>query len=253
MFKSELLSSIDGIDHGFFAREGGVSGGLYASLNCGFGSNDAQANVAENRSRVAEQLSVAPDRLITSRQFHSAKAVIAERPWEIGDSPEADAIVTAEKGLAIAVLAADCAPVLFADPDAGVIAAAHAGWRGALSGILQATIGKMEELGARRSRIIAAIGPTLSQAAYEVGFDFRDNFVHAGRENGRFFGPGPSHQPYFDLPGYITAQLLETSIEMVGDIGKCTYEIESLFFSYRRSVHRSEDDYGRQISAIALK
>ncbi|MGI9386546.1 MAG: peptidoglycan editing factor PgeF [Methyloligellaceae bacterium] len=253
MLQSDLLASIDGINHGFFTREGGVSGGLYDSLNCGFGSGDTRVNVAKNRNRVAERLGVAPDRLITPRQSHSATAIIAERPWQIGDSPAADAIVTSKKGLAIGVFAADCAPILFIDPEAGVIAAAHSGWRGALGGILQATISKMEELGARPSQIIAAIGPALSRSAYEVGVEFRDTFVGARPENARFFGSGPSKKPYFDLAGYIGAQLCDSGVAKTETLGQCTYESESLFFSYRRSVHRREEDYGRQISAIALK
>ncbi len=253
MLQSELLNAIDGVDHGFFTREGGVSGGVYASLNCGFGSGDVQAHVAENRNRVAVRLGVDGNRLITPRQSHSAKAVTAGNAWKIGDSPAADAIVTSKRGLAIGVLAADCAPVLFTDPRGGVIAAAHAGWRGALNGILQATVAAMEERGAQRGRIVAAIGPALSKAVYEVGFDFRDEFVKADGENARFFGPGPTDKPYFDLPGYITRKLLDCGVERVDPIGKCTYETESLFFSYRRSVHQGDVDYGRQISAIALK
>ena len=253
MFQSDLLTRIDGINHGFFTREGGVSSGLYASLNCGFGSDDRRADVAENRNRIAKRLGVGENHLITTRQFHSAEVVTARKPWGIDRSPRADAIVTSEKNLAIAVLAADCTPVLFADPVASVIAAAHAGWRGALAGVLRETITRMEELGARRSRIIAAIGPTLSQAAYEVGFDFRDNFLDESPENACFFGQGSTDKPYFDLPGYIATQLREAGVEAIEDIGQCTYENESLFFSYRRSVHRCEADYGRQMSVVSLK
>jgi purine-nucleoside/S-methyl-5'-thioadenosine phosphorylase / adenosine deaminase len=253
MFCASSLAAIDGVRHGFFTRQGGVSGGLYASLNCGPGSRDDAANVTENRARVAEILSVQSSRLLSVFQKHSATAVIADAPWEAGEAPEADAIVTATPGLAVGILTADCAPVLFCDGEARVVGAAHAGWRGALSGIIEATVGAMLELGARPERIAAVIGPAISQKAYEVGAEYVERFLAEEPQSSAFFITDEgSGEPHFDLPGYVGERLSRAGIGAIADLGLCTYCEETRLFSYRRSQHRGEDDYGRQISAILL-
>jgi polyphenol oxidase len=247
------LAAMPGVRHGFFTRQGGVSTGIYASLNCGPGSRDDAASVAENRARVAELLGAEPSRLLTVFQKHGAEAVMAEKPWKDGKAPEADAIVTAKPGLAIGVLTADCAPVLLCDSEAGVIGAAHAGWKGALAGIVEATVKTMTKLGAAPERITAAIGPTISQEAYEVGQDFVQQFVAGEPESSAFFitheGTG---EPHFDLPAYVGERLTRAGVGVIADLGFCTYCEETRLFSYRRSQHHGEDDYGRQISAIVL-
>ena len=247
------LSAIEGVRHGFFTRQGGVSGGVYASLNCGPGSGDEAANVTENRARVAEILGVEPDRLLSVSQQHSADAVTAKKPWDPAKAPEADAIVTATRGLAIGILTADCAPVLFADGHAGVIGAAHAGWRGALSGIIEATVKAMQKLGAQPERITAAIGPAISLKAYEVGSEYVERFLAEEPESEAFFMTDEgSGEPHFDLPAYVGERLARAGVGTIVDLGLCTYCEETRLFSYRRSQHRGEDDYGRQISAILL-
>lgn len=241
------------VRHGFFTRKGGVSGGLYAGLNCGIGSMDERAAVTENRARVAHAMGIARDRLITPYQIHSANVVTADGPWLPGtDAPRADAIVTRLPGLAIAVSTADCTPILFADGEARVIGAAHAGWRGALSGVLEATIAAMEALGAGRTHIRAAIGPTIAQSAYEVGPEFRDTFTAADPANAKFFDEAPGKRPHFDLPAYVRARLVAAGLGAIEDLAVCTYQDEARFFSYRRCTHRGEADYGRQVSVIAL-
>lgn len=251
--RAKSLNDLKGVTHGFFTREGGVSSGIYESLNTGFGSKDNNENVAENRKRIAQSLGVAPQNLITPYQEHTDTAVIATTPWPRDKAPIADAIVTNEPNLAVGILTADCAPVLFADNDARIVAAAHSGWRGAIGGILNATVEKMEALGASRDRITAAIGPALSQENYEVGPEFKDQFLDETQRNKAFFVTGQSGRPYFDLPGYIHTKLKELGVTSVETLQLCTYTRESLFYSYRRSVHKKEDDYGRQISAIMLK
>jgi YfiH family protein len=253
MIESGILGKGAGpIRHGFFTREGGVSEGIYASLNCGLGSADGREPVAENRARVARRLGTEPARLISAHQVHSPRVLVADGPWP-GPAPQADAIVTRTPGLAVGVLTADCAPVLFADHEAGIVGAAHAGWRGALSGVIEATLDAMENLGARRERIHAAVGPCISQAAYEVGREFRDGFLQAGAANAAFFKSGADQDHFqFDLPGYCLKRLQEAGLAGCESLGLCTYENESLFFSYRRSSHRSEGDYGRQISAMLI-
>jgi YfiH family protein len=247
------LSAIDGVRHGFFTRLGGVSGGLYASLNCGPGSRDEAANVVENRARVAEILGAKPDRLLSVSQQHSADAITAKKPWDAAKLPEADAIVTSTPGLAIGILTADCAPVLFADGEARVIGAAHAGWRGALSGIIEATVEAMQKLGAAPERITAVIGPAISQKAYEVGAEYVERFLAEEPESEAFFmNDEGSGEPHFDLPGYVGERLARAGVGTIADLGLCTYCEETRLFSYRRSQHRGEDDYGRQISAILL-
>lgn len=252
-FSASSLAAIDGVQHGFFTRRGGVSSGIYASLNCGPGSRDDAANVTENRARVAELLGAEPGRLITIFQKHSADAVVADRPWQDGKTPEADAIVTAKPGLAIGILTADCAPVLLCDGAARVIGAAHAGWRGALSGIVEATVAAMTKLGAKPERITAVIGPAISQKAYEVGADFVERFLAAEPDSAAFFITDEgSGEPHFDLPGYVGERLARAGVGAITDLGLCTYCEETRLFSYRRSQHHGEGDYGRQISAILL-
>lgn len=251
--EAKSLAAIEGITHGFFTREGGVSGGIYASLNCGLGSKDDPAQVAENRRRVAEALGTDEGSLVSPYQLHSAEAVVAEQPWTRADAPRVDAVVTARPGLAIAVSTADCVPVLFADADTTVIGAAHAGWRGALSGVLEAALEAMETLGASRTGIAAAIGPAISQAAYEVGEEFERQFLGEDRANARFFTrPDPASRPRFDLTGYVAARLKSANVAHVEMLEICTYSAEDRFFSYRRACHRGESDYGRQISAILI-
>lgn len=242
-----------GIRHGFFLRTGGVSEGLYASLNCGRGSADERERVEENRTRVASALGVSAGSLIGPRQAHTPKTIIAARAWQAGDAPEADAAVTNVRGLAVSVLTADCAPVLLADAHAGVVAAAHAGWRGAKGGILESAIEAMERLGANAARICAAIGPAIQQAAYEVSPEFEAAFLADGEANQKYFARAEGGKPHFNLPAYVKDRLLSRGIANIQDIGACTCKNESILFSYRRSVHRFEPDYGRQISAIVLE
>jgi YfiH family protein len=236
--------------HGFFTRKGGASSGIFAGLNCGPGSTDLAEIVAINRARVAERMDVAPDYLLTLHQVHSATALAVTAPF--ADRPQADAMVTATPGLALAVLTADCQPVLFADAQAGVIGAAHAGWRGARDGILDATLAAMEALGARRDRIVAVIGPTISQSAYEVGHDFAQGFIDEDPGNARFFAGGPNGKPMFDLPGFGLHCLRRAGVGQAEWTGHCTYRDPERFYSFRRTTHLGEADYGRLISVIRL-
>jgi polyphenol oxidase len=240
------------VGHGFFTRQGGVSGGLYGSLNCGPGSNDAPAAVKMNRARVATVLGVAPDRLVTMYQVHGADCVRVERPWTRETAPRADACVTDVPGLALGILTADCAPVLFVDAIAGVIGAAHAGWKGARAGVIEAVVAGMEKLGASREHIAAAIGPCIAQASYEVGPEFRAALVGDDPANARFFIEGTGDRSRFDLPAYVTARLSAAGLGRVERIEADTAADATRFFSYRRTTLASEPDYGRQISAIAL-
>ena len=250
---SPLLSAVPGLRHAFFSRDGGVSDGIYAGLNGGIGSNDDPANVAENRRRMAEQMGVRPEHFLTVFQIHSPDAVVASAPWDTSSRPRADAIVTRTAGLAIGVTAADCGPVLFVDPKARVIGAAHAGWKGALTGIVESTVEAMEKLGAERADIVAAIGPLIRQNSYEVGNEFVGRFVDADAENAPFFIPAAREDhAMFDLAGFIRRQLENAGVLMIDDIGVDTYSDER-FFSYRRSVHRKEPDYGRHVHAIVLE
>jgi len=253
MLASSLLSAVPGLRHAFFTREGGVSGGVYTGLNGGLGSNDNPAHVAENRRRMAEQMGVAPSHLVGVHQIHSPDAVVATGPWEAAVRPRADALVTRVEGIAIGVTTADCGPVLLVDPRARVIGAAHAGWKGALTGILESTIEAMEKLGAERSGMVAAIGPLIRQSSYEVGREFVERFIEADAENGMFFLPGERDgHAMFDLAGYIRMRLENAGVLMIDDLGVDTYSDER-FYSYRRSVHRNEPDYGRHVHAIALE
>jgi YfiH family protein len=251
-FGSSLLAAIPGLRHAFFTREGGVSGEIYESLNGGLGSNDDPANVLENRRRMAEQMGVEPANFISVHQVHSPDAVVATGPWPDDTRPRADAIVTRTEGIAIGVTAADCGPILFADAGARVIGAAHAGWKGALTGVVESTIEAMEKLGADRGGIVAAIGPLIRQHSYEVGGEFVERFLDADGDNKSFFiSSVRSGHAMFDLAGFIRMRLENAGVLMIDDIGVDTYS-DPRFYSYRRSVHRNEPDYGRHVHAIAL-
>jgi YfiH family protein len=253
MLQAQSLSALSGIRHGFFTRAGGVSDGIYASLNGGVGSEDSPAKVAENRARMAQSLNVAPDHFLTCYQIHSPEVVVAETPWQASERPRADAIVTRTPGLAIGISTADCGPVLLADAEARVIGAAHAGWRGAITGVIEATIAKMEQLGATRSRIVAAAGPMIRQPNYEVGQELVDRFVAMAPSNVRFFKPAKRDgHAMFDLAGFVVSRLRRAEIAEIEDIGLCTYADPAQFYSYRRATHLGEPDYGRHINAIAL-
>jgi polyphenol oxidase len=250
---SPLLSAIPGLNHAFFSRDGGVSGGIYASLNGGIGSRDDPAHVAENRRRMANRIGVTPEHFLSVFQTHSPDVAVASTPWPAAARPRADAIVTRTEGLAIGVTAADCGPILLADPKARVIGAAHAGWQGALSGVLESTVDAMEKLGAERSGMVAAIGPLIRQHSYEVGGEFVERFMQADAENARFFIPAAREgHAMFDLAGFIRMRLENAGVLMIDDTGLDTYSDER-FFSYRRSVHRKEPDYGRHVHAIVLE
>ncbi len=250
---SPLLSAVPGLRHAFFSRNGGVSDGIYSGLNGGIGSRDDPANVAENRRRMAEQIGVKPEHLLTAYQIHSPDVVVASEPWDTAARPRADAIVTRIEGLAIGITAADCGPVLLADPNARVIGAAHAGWKGALTGVVESTVAAMEKLGADRSGIVAAIGPLIRQDSYEVGNEFVERFIETDAENSMFFLPAAREgHAMFDLAGFIRMRLENAGVLVIDDIGVDTYSDER-FFSYRRSVHRKEPDYGRHVHAIALE
>jgi YfiH family protein len=249
---ADRLAALPGIAHGFFTRRGGVSQGDYASLNCGFGTKDDPAAVRENRARVMAALSARD--LLTAHQIHSATAVTVEKTWAPEARPRADAIVTATRGLALGVLTADCAPVLFADATAKVVAAAHAGWRGALGGVLEATLAAMERLGASRAGVQAAVGPCIGQPAYQVGFEFKEEFLRGDPDSAPFFvqpDGDSAARPHFDLSGYVAHRLSRAGIA-VAQTSPCTSTQAEHFFSYRRSQAQKEADYGRQISAIVL-
>ncbi|MGE0500113.1 MAG: peptidoglycan editing factor PgeF [Rhizobiaceae bacterium] len=249
--RSPLLERIAGIRHGFFTRQGGVSEGIYRGLNTGTGSLDDPDNVRENRARVARWMGVAPERLLTCYQIHSPDVIVATGPFP-GERPKADALVTERPGLALGASAADCGPVLFADADARVIGAAHAGWKGAFTGVLENTIVAMESLGARRDRIIATLGPSISQANYEVGPEFVDRFISVDPENEAWFRPSArAGHAHFDLSGFTVDRLTRAGVTAEA-LGRCTYAEEDLFFSFRRSTHRGEPDYGRLVSAIMI-
>ena len=253
MLQAPSLATLARIRHAFFTRSGGVSQGVYVSLNGGVGSNDAPEKVAENRTRMAAALGVTPDRLLTAYQIHSPDVVVADEPWTHENRPRADAIVTRIPQLAIGVSTADCGPLLFADSEAGVIGAAHAGWKGALTGIVESTVGAMESLGADRTNIVAAIGPLIRQHSYEVGNEFVERFIESDAENSLFFVPATREgHAMFDLAGFIRSRLENAGVLIIDDTGIDTYS-DPRFFSYRRSVHRKEADYGRHIHAIVLE
>jgi len=239
------------VAHGFFTRRGGASSGVYAGLNCGFGSDDLRDAVAMNRTRVAAAMDLPTEALVTINQTHSADVVEVTGPLA-APLPNADAMVSATPGVALGILTADCEPVLFADAEAGVIGAAHAGWKGALDGVLEATVAAMEALGARRERIAAVIGPTISQSAYEVGPEFRARFVAADPGFDRFFVAGAGDRSRFDLPAFGLSRLEAAGVGHAEWTGDCTYSDPERFYSYRRSVHTREADYGRLLSVIRL-
>jgi len=253
MLQASSLATLSRIRHAFFTRFGGVSQGVYSSLNGGVGSRDAPEKIAENRARMAAALGVTAERFVTPFQIHSPDVVVAKEPWTPESRPRADAIVTQVPRLAVGVSTADCGPLLFADSEAGVIGAAHAGWRGALLGVIEATVASMERLGAKRARIAAALGPTIRQSNYEVGPEFVEQFLAADPANIRFFEPSQreSHA-MFDLCGYIAQRVERAGLKQLEDLGLCTYEEPERFYSYRRSTHRDEHDYGRHINAIVL-
>lgn len=248
------LRSLPGIRHGFFTRDGGVSDGIFASLNCGLGSGDDRARVAENRKRAARAFDLDADRLITVYQIHSPDVVTVDKPWTAENSPRADALVTDKPGIMLGVLAADCAPVLLADPVAKIVGAAHAGWRGAHGGVVDSAIAAMEKLGAHRKDIVAAIGPCIAQASYEVSDDFQTPFLQQDAANARFFAPGKRPgKKQFDLPAYLAHRISRLGLKEIAVSGRDTQAEEDAFFSYRRTTLRGESDYGRLLSAIALK
>ena len=249
----EILTTeaLSPLRHGFFTRRGGASSGVFQGLNCGFGSSDQADSVAVNRTRVAKAMNLAPEALATVHQVHSADVAVMDKA-HAAPLPRADAMVTRTPGLALAILTADCQPVLFSDPEAGVIGAAHAGWKGALDGVLEATVTAMVALGATPSRIRAVIGPTISQRAYEVGPEFLDRFLDEDPDNARFFAGGPGDRAQFDLPSFGLHRLREAGVGHAEWIRHCTYSDAQRFYSYRRSVHTGEADYGRLISTIRL-
>jgi YfiH family protein len=251
--EAQNLKRLAGVRHGFFTREGGVSEGIYESLNCGPGSSDSAERVAENRARVARHLGVQQSDIATLYQVHGATALTVSEPVPREGRPKADAVVTRTPGLAVGVLTADCTPVLFADAQAGVVAAAHAGWRGAVGGILEAAIAEMERQGALRKRIVAAIGPTINQVSYEVGAEFEAELLKGCAGNSRYFARANERaKAHFDLPQYVEDRLIAAKIGSIERQSPCTYENESIFFSFRRSQHQKQVDYGRQISAIVV-
>jgi YfiH family protein len=250
-FYTHSLLDHSHISHGFFGREGGVSEGLYAGLNCGPGSHDNKAHVTENRARVVHALGMLPEQLCTLYQVHSANAVIVHEAWH-GTPPQADAMATNVVGVTLGILTADCAPILFADAEAGVIGAAHAGWKGAFTGVIESTVLAMEKLGARRRTIRAVVGPCIAQASYEVGPEFIARFPAADQQ--QFFIPAARDgHHHFDLPAYVAARLRQAGLQQLAVLGMDTMSDPNRFFSYRRTTLAGEPDYGRHISCIALR
>jgi len=242
------------VRHGFFSRQGGVSQGLFASLNCGYGSADRAEDVTENRTRAARALGVEADALVTAYQVHSPRVAVVAEPWRPGEAPKVDALVTRRPDLALGILTADCAPVLFADSEAGVIGAAHAGWRGAIGGVLEATVAAMTGLGAEPGRIAAAVGPCIAQTSYEIGPEFPKVFLDDDPANARFFVPAARAGHFmFDLAGYCSAELRGLGLAMVSWVGRDACAEEQAFFSYRRTCLRGERQYGRNLSAIVIE
>ena len=253
MLTSDLLRAQPRVRHAFFDRRGGVSEGIYDSLNCGFGSDDVQERVAENRRRAMARLERDTRQLVTAYQVHSPDVAVVEDPWAAGQAPRVDAMVTTRPGVTLGILTADCAPVLLADGTAGVIGAAHAGWKGALGGVLEAVVDSMIAQGAARERIGATIGPSIAQESYEVGADFPDPFLARHPDDARFFSPGAREGRWqFSLTGYVMARLDRAGITSVDCLTQDTYAEPARFFSYRRTCHRGETDYGRNLSAITL-
>jgi YfiH family protein len=252
MIESSAIASAGTVRHGFFTRRGGVGSNLYASLNCGYGSNDSRDHVARNRARCAARLGVAPNSLVTAYQVHGVAVVTVDEPWAPEAAPHADAMVTMRPGIALGILTADCAPVLAADAEAGIIGAAHAGWKGAKAGIVAALVDAMVALGAEPSRMVACVGPAIGVASYEVGPEFRDNFLSDDPDAERFFVTEPGRRPHFDLQGFVLARIAAAGVARFDRIVSDTCAEPERFFSYRRSCLAGEPDYGRQLSAIAL-
>lgn len=253
MIQADALKDSPRIRHGFFTRQGGVSAGIYASLNCGYGSNDDPGNVTENRRRALAMISLPPEALATTYQIHSADVVEVTKPWPLDARPRADAMVTTRPGIALGIGTADCAPVLLADPVAGVIGAAHAGWRGAVSGVVEAVVHSMIERGAEPGRMRAAVGPCIAQSSYEVGPEFPQPFLRHDPENRRFFVPSKRADHFmFDLPGYVVSRLKRLGIGEAAYVDRDTCAETDRFFSYRRTTLAGEKDYGRGLSVIAL-
>jgi YfiH family protein len=253
MIQLESLKDLSGIRHGFLTRRGGVSDGIYASLNCGLGSNDDQEAVVENRARALRSAGLEPQSLSTAYQVHSAKVAVVGEDWNEAERPQVDGLVTRTLGKSLGILTADCVPVLFADQQAGVIGAAHAGWKGAIGGVLQETVSVMEQLGATRARIKAGIGPAIAQKSYEVGPEFPNAFIDRDRANARFFMTATRCRHFmFDLVGFVERELTMLGIAGVAVAGNDTCAEADDFFSYRRTTLAKEPDYGRQISVIGL-
>lgn len=254
MITVSALNALSNVRHGFFTRNGGVSEGLYASRNCGFGSGDDARKVEANRAKCMDDIELPPEALVTVRQEHTATVVVVDEPFAHADAPVADALVTTRPRIALGILTADCAPVLLADGAAGVIGAAHAGWKGALAGVLENTVAKMVELGAERSRIVAGIGPCIAQRSYEVGPDFPAPFLAEDPDNDRFFSPSQrTGHHMFDLPGYAARKLARIGVGEVMPTPCDTVREDNRFFSYRRATLAGESVYGRMLSAIALE
>lgn len=250
--QSDALKA-QGVVHAFFTRQGGVSTGVYDSLNGGVGSQDSREHVMENRARMAATLGVPADHLLVPFQIHSAEALIVDRIWDVAHRPRVDGLATKTRGLALGVTGADCGITLYVDEVAQVVGACHSGWKGALGGALEATLEAMEKIGARRDRIACALGPTIAQKSYEVSRDFAHTFVEAEADNARFFAPSRNAGHHmFDLPAYIGMRLTRAGVGRFENLGLDTYADETRFYSYRRTTHRKEPDYGRLVAAIAL-
>lgn len=256
--EGRALGKLKHTAHGFFTRAHGVSEGIYRGLNCGAGSNDKPEHVAENRKRVAQSLGLKADELVSVHQIHSPRTVYVDRPWNVGDgpqadAPQADAMVTDRPGIGLGILTADCTPVLLADAERPLIGAAHAGWKGAVGGVLDSVVEEMISRGAKHASLIATIGPTISQANYEVGAEFREQFLQQDPHSEQWFVPGKRDEHFqFNLPGFVCNRLKQLGVGTVEDMGLCTYADEDRFFSYRRTTHRTQSDYGRGISVITL-
>jgi polyphenol oxidase len=253
MIQAETLKDCPRIRHGFFTRQGGVSAGIYASLNCGYGSNDQASNVTENRRRALAMIGLPAEALATTYQIHSADVAEVTKPWPLEARPRVDAMVTTRPGVALGIATADCVPVLIADPVARVIGAAHAGWRGAVTGVVEATVRSMVERGAKPARMHAAVGPCIAQVSYEVGPEFPQPFLQQDSENRRFFVPSKRAGHFmFDLPGYVVSRLRHLGIGEAASVARDTCAEADMFFSYRRTTLAGEKDYGRGLSVIAL-
>lgn len=253
MIEAASLANIAGIAHGFFTRKGGHSDGLFRSLNCGYGSGDDRSRVGKNRAEAANQLNLAPSHLVSLYQVHSPTVVVVREPWTAETAVQGDGMVTNQPGIGLGVLTADCAPIIFAAKGVSAVGIAHAGWKGALAGITSSMMEAMEQLGAKRSSLVAVIGPTISKRAYEVGSEYRERFVAAEAKNATFFTSGNNEKYYFDLPGYLLDRIQREGIAEVHNLDLCTYSDEEQFFSFRRSVHREELKYGRLLSAVAIR